>query len=207
MSGEEGNQSSRVGTSGTGEGSGGKAAFGHDYLSNESYEHSGNRKASVFNGDASLFEWWKERLYSNITAIDHELWDLVELGVTFEHLNEHGRLSIEHRKLLTPANLKLYTKHHRVKDIVVGAIRHEDYVRIENKSSAKSIFDSMCATYDRNEKVQEAKASLLIRQYELFTMEKDEDIETMFTRFQTLVSGLKVLKRSYTTYDHVQKIL
>ncbi|MCI64424.1 aspartyl-tRNA synthetase, partial [Trifolium medium] len=29
----------------------------------------------------------------------------------------------------------------------------------------------------------------------------------MFTRFQTLVFGLKVLKRSYTTYDHVQKIL
>ncbi|PNX62628.1 aspartyl-tRNA synthetase, partial [Trifolium pratense] len=71
-------------------GSGGKAAFGHDYLSSESYEHSGNRKALVFNGDASLFEWWKERLYSNITAIDHELWDLVELRVTFENLNEHG---------------------------------------------------------------------------------------------------------------------
>ncbi|PNX70152.1 hypothetical protein L195_g057141, partial [Trifolium pratense] len=30
-------------------GSGGKAAFGHDYLSYESYEHSGNRKAPVFN--------------------------------------------------------------------------------------------------------------------------------------------------------------
>ncbi|CAJ2653255.1 unnamed protein product, partial [Trifolium pratense] len=161
----------------------------------------------IFNGDASLFEWWKERLYSNITAIDHELWDLVELGVTFENLNEHGRLSIEHRKLLTPANLKTYTKHHRVKDIVVGAIRHEDYVRIENKSTAKSIFDSMCATYDGNEKVQEAKASLLIRQYELFTMQQDENIETMFTRFQILVSGLKALKRSYSTYDHVQKIL
>ncbi|PNX78949.1 serine/threonine protein kinase SRPK1 [Trifolium pratense] len=204
MSGEDGNQTPRVSTS---EGSGGKAAFGHDYLSNESYEHSGSRKSLVFNFDATLFEWWKERLYSNITAIDHELWDLVQLGVTFEHLNEHGRLSIEHRKLLTPANLKIYTKHHKVKDIVVGAIGHEDYVRIENKSSAKSIFDSMCVTYDGNEKVQEAKASLLIRQYELFTMEKDEDIETMFTRFQTLVSGLKVLKRSYTTYDHVQKIL
>ncbi|PNX54828.1 serine/threonine protein kinase SRPK1, partial [Trifolium pratense] len=203
-----GDESNR--TSNTGEASGGGrtgAAFGHDYLSNESYEHSGNRKAPVFNDDASLFEWWKERLYNNITAIDHELWDLVELGVTFEHMNEHGRLSIEHRKLLSPANLKTYTKHHRVKDIVVGAIRHEDYVRIENKSYAKSIFDSMCATYDGNEKVQEAKASLLMRQYELFTMEKDEDIETMFTRFQTLVSGLKVLKRSYTTYDHVQKIL
>ncbi|CAJ2653059.1 unnamed protein product [Trifolium pratense] len=191
----------------SGAGGGPRNAFGFDYLSNESHEHSGNRKAPIFNGDASLFEWWKERLYSNITAIDHELWDLVELGVTFENLNEHGRLSIEHRKLLTPANLKIYTKHHRVKDIVVGAIRHEDYVRIENKSTAKSIFDSMCATYDGNEKVQEAKASLLIRQYELFTMQQDENIETMFTRFQILVSGLKALKRSYSTYDHVQKIL
>ncbi|PNX59911.1 aspartyl-tRNA synthetase, partial [Trifolium pratense] len=163
-------QSTRTTNSGDASGGGGPRtgpAFGHEYLNNESYEHSGNRKAPIFNGVASLFEWWKERLYSNITAIDHELWDLVELGVTFENLNEHGRLSIEHRKLLTPANLKLYTKHHRVKDIVVGAIRHEDYVRIENKSSTKSIFDSMCATYDGNEKVQEAKASLLIRQYEL----------------------------------------
>ncbi|MCI75587.1 serine/threonine protein kinase SRPK1, partial [Trifolium medium] len=29
----------------------------------------------------------------------------------------------------------------------------------------------------------------------------------MFTRFQTLVYGLKVLKKSYTTHDHVKKIL
>ncbi|CAJ2647317.1 unnamed protein product [Trifolium pratense] len=201
----------RTGKARTGEASGAgggpRNAFGYDYLSNESHEHSGYRKAPIFNGDASLFEWWKERLYSNITAIDNELWDLVELGVTFENLNEHGRLPIVERRLLTPTNLKIYNKHHRAKDIVIGAIRHEDYLRIENKSSAKSIFDSMCATYDGNEKVQEAKASLLIRQYELFTMQQDESIETMFTRFQILVSGLKVLKRSYSTYDHVQKIL
>ncbi|MCI32065.1 aspartyl-tRNA synthetase, partial [Trifolium medium] len=50
-------------------------------------------------------------------------------------------------------------------------------------------------------------SSLLIQQYELFKMKEDEDIETMFSRFQTLVSGLKVLKKSYTTYDHVGKIL
>ncbi|MCI50941.1 aspartyl-tRNA synthetase, partial [Trifolium medium] len=41
----------------------------------------------------------------------------------------------------------------------------------------------------------------------LFMMKEDEDIETMFTRFQTLVSDLKVLKKSYTTHDHVKKIL
>ncbi|MCI72643.1 hypothetical protein A2U01_0093906, partial [Trifolium medium] len=30
------------------------------------YEHN-SRKAPVFNGDASTFEWWKDRIYSHIT--------------------------------------------------------------------------------------------------------------------------------------------
>ncbi|PNX55516.1 aspartyl-tRNA synthetase, partial [Trifolium pratense] len=135
-------------------GSGGKAAFGHDYLSTESYEHSCNRKP----------------LYSMVMHLC---------------LNGGKKDSIA-TSLLLIMSYEIW-----VKDIVDGAIKHEDYVRIENKSSAKSIFDSMCATYDGNDKVQEAKASLLIRQYELFTMEKDEDIETMFTRFQTLVFDIK----------------
>ncbi|MCI21546.1 aspartyl-tRNA synthetase, partial [Trifolium medium] len=97
--------------------------------------------------------------------------------------------------------------HHKVKDIIVGAITHDEYLRIGDKTSAKTIYDSLCSTYDGNEQVQEAKAGLLIQQYELFKMQDDEDIGAMFTRFQTLVSGLKILKKSYTTYDHVLKIL
>jgi len=38
-------------------------------------------------------------------------------------------------------------------------------------------------------------------------MKPDEDTETMFSRFQTLVSNLRVLKKSYATSDHVWKIL
>jgi hypothetical protein len=38
-------------------------------------------------------------------------------------------------------------------------------------------------------------------------MKDDVDIETMDSRFQTLVSGLQVLKKSYDEPDHVNKIL
>jgi hypothetical protein len=38
-------------------------------------------------------------------------------------------------------------------------------------------------------------------------MKEDENIESMFSRFKVLVAGLKVLKKSYTTSDHVKKIL
>src|SRR4030043_2453961 len=38
-------------------------------------------------------------------------------------------------------------------------------------------------------------------------MSEDETIDAMFSRFQILVSGLQVLKKSYTTADHFKKIL
>ncbi|GAU49294.1 hypothetical protein TSUD_89190 [Trifolium subterraneum] len=69
------------------------------------------------------------------------------------------------------------------------------------------MYDSLCSNYDGNRQVQNAKARLLVQQYELFAMKPEEDIQTMFSRFQTLVSNLRILKKSYTTSDHVWKIL
>ncbi|KAK2436266.1 bromodomain-containing protein [Trifolium repens] len=71
----------------------------------------------------------------------------------------------------------------------------------------KGIYDSLCSTYEGNKHVQEAKATLLIQQYELFRMKDNENIESMNSRFKILVSGLQVLKRSYTTSNHARNIL
>jgi hypothetical protein len=38
-------------------------------------------------------------------------------------------------------------------------------------------------------------------------MEDDEAIEVMFSRFQTLIAGLKVLNKGYTIANHVKKIV
>lgn len=55
--------------------------------------------------------------------------------------------------------------------------------------------------------MKEAKANLLVHQYEMFKMKDTENIEEMYARFKILVSGLGLLKKSYTTADHVKKIL
>ena len=61
--------------------------------------------------------------------------------------------------------------------------------------------------HEGNMQVKENKALVLIQKYEAFRMEEDETIETMFSRFQTLVAGLKVLDKGYSTADHVKKII
>ncbi|MCI34430.1 aspartyl-tRNA synthetase, partial [Trifolium medium] len=88
----------------------------------------------------------------------------------------------------------------------IGVLHHE-YEKISNRDSAKAIFDSLRMTHEGNELAKETKALALIQKYESFKMNEDEDIGEMFSRFQTLVVGLKVLNKWYTTADHVKKIV
>jgi len=80
-------------------------------------------------------------------------------------------------------------------------------MKMSDKSTAKAMFASLCANYEGSKKVREANATMFVHQYELFKMKDDESIEAMYLRFQTLVSGFQILKKSYVASDHVSKIL
>lgn len=143
-------------------------------------------------------------MYTHIIGLDDELWDILEDGIGIQ---TSGVGMVYDRKYLTLAQKKIYIKHHWVRGILVDALPHSKYIQIIDKSTSKNIFESLCATYEGNQQVQEAKTNLLVQQYELFKMKNDENIETMFSRFQVLVLGLQVLNKSYTTSYHVKKIV
>ena len=107
----------------------------------------------------------------------------------------------------TPAQKKLYKKHHKIRGILVAALPHKEYLKMIDKYTATAMFTSMCSNYEGNKKFKVTKATMLVHQYELFIIKDDESIEDMYIRFQTLVSGLQILKKSYVAFDHVSKIL
>ncbi|XP_073219618.1 uncharacterized protein [Cicer arietinum] len=111
------------------------------------------------------------------------------------------------RKEMNGDPKKNYKMHHKARNFIMNAIIFKKFDKCTNKKIINSIYDALVLTYEGCKQIQEAKANLLVRKYELFYMEEDEDIETMFSRFHTLVSWLKVLQKSYTTVDHVKKIL
>ena len=191
MSGED------VSSSSAGSSSGGGAAIPYDYSNNtnKNEKSANHNKPPMFNGDPEMFSWWKCKMYSHIIGMDEELWDIIEEGVALD------------RKAHTTKQKKLYKKHHLIRGILVAALPHKEYLKMSDKSTAKAMFTSLCANYEGNKKVREAKATMLVHQYELFRMKEDESIETMYSRFQTLVSGLQILKKSYVASDHMNKIL
>jgi len=107
----------------------------------------------------------------------------------------------------TTAKKKLYKKHHKIRGILVTALPHTKYLKMSDKSTAKAMFASLCANFEGNKKVKEAKDTMLVHQYELFKMKDNESIEAMYSRFQTPVSILQILKKIYVSSDHVNKIL
>jgi len=72
------------------------------------------------------------------------------------------------RKKHTPAQKKMYKKHHKIRGSLVTAIPHAEYMKRSDKSTAKSMFSSLCANYEGSKKVREAKTLMLVHQYELF---------------------------------------
>ena len=191
-------------TDAVGNDGGKKAEIPFDYDTNDK---KSSDRIPFFNGNPTSYPFWKTRMYSYIIGVDVDLWDLVEEGVVFDNMDKEGVVSHLHRKSFTPSQKLEYKKHHNVKGMMTNAISHDEYLKIVDKRTAKSIWESLKSKYEGNKQVREAKANLLVHQYELFKMKDGEEIEAMFSRFQVLVSGLQVLDKSYTTTDHVRKIL
>ena len=132
-------------------------------------------------------------MYSHIIGMNEELWDILEEGVGNLRLDEEG-IALD-RTAHTAEQKKLYKKHHMIRGILVAALPHKEYLKMSDKSTTKAMFTSLCSNYEGNKKVREAKATMLVHQYELFIMKEDESIETMYSGFQTLVKVRKTSRR------------
>ncbi|GAV75758.1 UBN2 domain-containing protein, partial [Cephalotus follicularis] len=62
-------------------------------------------------------------------------------------------------------------------------------------------------TYEGTNQVKEAKINMLVHEYEMFTMNDNEDIKTMFTRFTNIINALQALDKVYTNSEMVREIL
>jgi len=121
-------------------------------------------KVPKFNGDHEELSWWKTNFYSNIMGLDEELWDVLEDGVGDLDLDEEG--AAVDRKKHTPAQKKMYKKHHKIRGSLVNAIPRAEYMKMSYKSTTKAMFASLCANYEGSKKVREAKALMLVHQDE-----------------------------------------
>ncbi|GKE61232.1 hypothetical protein Tco_1511599, partial [Tanacetum coccineum] len=58
-----------------------------------------------------------------------------------------------------------------------------------------------------NNKVKDNNIDLLVQQYEQFIISEDENIDSAFARFNTIITSLKALDECYFSKNYVRKFL
>src|SRR3954470_13580309 len=143
--------------------------------------NNGYTRPPVFYGEN--FEYWKDKLESYFLGLDADLWDL--LMDCYKYLVKASGVKLT-RQEMDDDQKKLFKNHHKCRTVLLNVISHAEYEKISNRETAYNIYESLKMTHEGNAQVKETKAHALFQKYEAFKMEDDEDIEKMFSRFQTL---------------------
>ncbi|GAV63627.1 UBN2 domain-containing protein, partial [Cephalotus follicularis] len=79
--------------------------------------------------------------------------------------------------------------------------------RVSSLDSTKEMWDRLMITYEGTNQVKDTKINRLVHDYELFTMLDNENISSMYVRFNDIINALKGLGNVYTNHELVSKIL
>lgn len=91
-------------------------------------------------------------------------------------------------------------------NVIMCALSEEVYTKVHSFKSTKDMWDIVALTYKGSTEVKRNKLSLLTCKYEISTMDENENIQSMFRQFQTILNELRGLGKSCDNYDYVDKI-
>ena len=94
-----------------------------------------------------------------------------------------------------------------VMNIMQCTLHPTEFSRVSSCATAKEMWDKLQVIYEGTSEVRETKANMLVFEYEDFKMKPDETISEIFSRLTILTIGLKSLRKSYSEYETVRKIL
>ena len=133
-----------------------------------------------------------------LRAQDHQIWKVVSKG-PFILLEDDETWT---RDYITKSNLNWSAM-----NIMQCALHPTEFSRVSSCTTAKEMWDRLQVIYEGTSEVREAKANMLVFEYEAFKMKTDESISDMYARLTILTNGLKSLGKSYTEYEIVRKNL
>ncbi|WJX38864.1 hypothetical protein P8452_26483 [Trifolium repens] len=88
------------------------------------------------------------------------------------------------RRSLSEAQKKVYINHRKVRYIMIEAIPYSEYIKLTDTSTAKAVYDSLCATYEEDEPKKESKSLTLKSSDRIIKdeySEEDSDVEEIET--------------------------
>uniref|UniRef100_A0A2N9IKX4 CCHC-type domain-containing protein n=1 Tax=Fagus sylvatica TaxID=28930 RepID=A0A2N9IKX4_FAGSY len=155
----------------------------------------------------SDYGYWKNRMIMYIKGQDYHVWRIIANGPHIPTKTVEGATLAKLESEWNEADVRLIELNCKAMSTLYCALDPIEYNRVSGCDSAKEIWDKLEVTYEGTNQVKESKMNMLVHEYELFVMKKDENISEMSTRFTNIVNSLKALGKIYTNQENVRKIL
>ncbi|XP_074298845.1 uncharacterized protein LOC141629802 [Silene latifolia] len=155
------------------------------------------------------FGWWKLNMKHYIKSIIYQCWKIIEDGpLVIEETDILTSFSkVKAEKDYNENDFKLAEKNSIAMSILQRCLGEAEVSRISGCPTAKLIWDSLVHAYEGTSQVKKHHIDLLMQQYEMFRMSKDESIKNFSYRFSCIINELKGLGRDFEFEDIVRKIL
>ncbi|GKD13216.1 hypothetical protein Tco_1197623 [Tanacetum coccineum] len=135
--------------------------------------------------ESGSFIYWKNRFETYVKSKGLDLWHVITNG-DFQ-----------------PIQQNLETK----LDEVIPSEKQSDDLKKRLAKNNEAKMKTLFITHQGNNQVKDNKIDLLVQQYEQFVISKDESIDSIFARFNTIITSLKALDEGYSSKNFVRKFL
>ena len=129
----------------------------------------------------------------------HELWDVIESGVSALAANAIESQRVAHRDQKKKDNKAFYLIHQGMND--------ETCEQIEGATTASEAWTILSTNYKGDDKIKRVRLQTLRRQYELLQMETTETIDVYINKVIALTNQMKTNGETHSEQAKVEKIL
>ncbi|GJY03831.1 zf-CCHC domain-containing protein [Tanacetum coccineum] len=151
------------------------------------------QRPPLFESDS--FIYWKNRFETYVKSKDLDLWHVIT-NDDFQPIQQNPKTKLDEvipfEKQSDDLKKRL-VKNNEAKMVIYNALPRKEYERIFMCNTAKEIWKTLLITHRGNNQVKDNKIDLLVQQYEQFVIFEDESIDSVFARFNTIITSLKAL--------------
>ncbi|GAV70457.1 LOW QUALITY PROTEIN: UBN2 domain-containing protein, partial [Cephalotus follicularis] len=137
-----------------------------------------------------------------IQSIYYQLWNIItngpEIPTKIVKGQKVNKLDSEYNELDYLLQLNAKAKH-----VIFCVLSPSEFNKVSYLDSAKEMRDRLMVTYEGTNQVKDTKTNRLLHDYELFTMLENENISSMYARFNDIINALKGLGKIYTNHELV----
>ena len=87
------------------------------------------------------------------------------------------------------------------------ALDKKEFHKVSSCESTNEIWHKLEVVYEGTNQVKESKIIRYTQQYELFQMEQNKSVYSMYTRFTDIVNTLGALGKTFSNSEKVKKII